>query len=72
VSLKKYDGRVHGVDLESGQNFRISTEYLNIASEYLKNTSQYKKRFGNADPMIVTPWWKKVTTRAKIFPVWRN
>ncbi len=51
-----------------GKNFRISTEYLNIASEYLKNTAQYKKRFGNADPMIVTPWWKKGdNTRAKIF-----
>ncbi len=50
------------------KNFRISTEYLNIASEYLRNTAQYKKRFGNADPMIVTPWWKKGdNTRAKIF-----
>jgi ATP phosphoribosyltransferase len=51
-----------------GKNFRISTEYLNIASEYLKNTAQYKKRFGNADPMIVTLWWKKGdNARAKIF-----
>ena len=51
-----------------GKNFRISTEYLNIASEYLKNTSQYKKRFGNSDPIIVTPWWKKGDNeRAKIF-----
>ncbi len=51
-----------------GKNFRISTEYLNIASEYLKSTPQYKKRFGNADPMIVTPWWKKGDNpKAKIF-----
>ncbi len=51
-----------------GKNFRISTEYLNIASEFLKNTPQYKKRFGNADPMLVTPWWKKGDNpRAKIF-----
>ncbi|MGA2680563.1 MAG: ATP phosphoribosyltransferase [Candidatus Bathyarchaeia archaeon] len=51
-----------------GKNFRISTEYLNIASEYLKSTSQYKKRFGNADPMLVTPWWKKGDNpKAKIF-----
>ncbi len=51
-----------------GKNFRISTEYLNIASEYLKSTPQYKKRFGNADPVLVTPWWKKGdNTRAKIF-----
>ena len=51
-----------------GKNFRISTEYLNIASEYLKSTPQYKKRFGNADPMLVTPWWKKGDNpKAKIF-----
>jgi ATP phosphoribosyltransferase len=51
-----------------GKNFRISTEYLNIASEYLKSTPQYKKRFGNADPMIVTPWWRKGDNpKAKIF-----
>jgi ATP phosphoribosyltransferase len=51
-----------------GKNFRISTEYLNIASEFLKNTPQYKKRFGDADPMLVTPWWKKGDNpRAKIF-----
>jgi ATP phosphoribosyltransferase len=51
-----------------GKNFRISTEYLNIASEYIKSQPQYKKRFGDADPMIVTPWWKKGDNpRAKIF-----
>ena len=51
-----------------GKNFRISTEYLNIASEYLKSTSQYKKRFGAADPTLVTPWWKKGDNpKAKIF-----
>jgi ATP phosphoribosyltransferase len=51
-----------------GKNFRISTEYLNIASEYLKKQPQYKKRFGDVDPMIVTPWWRKGdNARAKIF-----
>ena len=51
-----------------GKNFRISTEYLNIASEYLKSTPQYKKRFGDADPMLVTPWWRKGDNpKAKIF-----
>ena len=51
-----------------GKNFRISTEYLNIASEYIKNTPQYKKRFGDIDPVLVTPWWKKGDNpRAKIF-----
>jgi ATP phosphoribosyltransferase len=51
-----------------GKNFRVSTEYLNIASEYLKSMPSYKKRFGNTDPMIVTPWWRKGdNSRAKIF-----
>ena len=51
-----------------GRNFRVSTEYLNIASEYIKSNPAYKKRFGNSDPIIVTPWWKKGDNpRAKIF-----
>ena len=51
-----------------GKNFRVSTEYLNIASEYLKALPSYKKRFKDADPMIVTPWWRKGdNVRAKIF-----
>ena len=51
-----------------GRNFRISTEYLNIASEYIKSQPNYKKRFGNADPILVTPWWKKGDNpKAKIF-----
>ena len=51
-----------------GKSFRISTEYLNIASEYLKSTPQYKKRFGDTDPMLVTPWWRKGdNSKAKIF-----
>src|SRR5512137_2959594 len=51
-----------------GKNFRISTEYLNIGSEYLKSKAAYKKRFKDADPMIVTPWWKKGDNpRAKLF-----
>ncbi len=51
-----------------GKNFRVSTEYLNIASEYLKSQPSYKKRFGDSDPMLVTPWWKKGdNSRAKIF-----
>jgi ATP phosphoribosyltransferase len=51
-----------------GKNFRVSTEYLNLASEYIKSNPAYKKRFGETDPMIVTPWWKKGDNpRAKIF-----
>ena len=51
-----------------GKNFRVSTEYLNIASKYIKSAPNYKKRFGDADPLIVTPWWKKGDNpKAKIF-----
>jgi ATP phosphoribosyltransferase len=50
------------------KNFRISTEYLNIATEYIKNNSAYRKRFGESEPLIVTPWWRKgENPRAKIF-----
>lgn len=50
------------------KNFRVSTEYLNIASEYIKQQPQYKERFGDMDPMIVTPWWRKGdNVKAKIF-----
>jgi ATP phosphoribosyltransferase len=66
------EGTTLGEFMESiwaqGKNFRVSTEYLNIASEYLKSQPQYKARFGDADPMLVTPWWKKGdNSRAKIF-----
>jgi ATP phosphoribosyltransferase len=51
-----------------GKNFRVSTEYLNIASDYLKAQPNYKKRFGDQDPIMVTPWWRKGdNAKAKIF-----
>jgi ATP phosphoribosyltransferase len=53
---------------KQGKNFRVSTEYLNIASEYLKIQPEYRKRFGDAEPQIVTPWWRKGDNpKAKIF-----
>jgi ATP phosphoribosyltransferase len=66
------EGATIGEFMESlwsqGRNFRVSTEYLNIASDYLKNTPEYKKRFGDQEPMLVTPWWRKGDNpRAKIF-----
>ncbi|MGD6807412.1 MAG: ATP phosphoribosyltransferase [Candidatus Bathyarchaeia archaeon] len=66
------EGTTLGQFMESvwaqGRNFRVSTEYLNIASDFLKSTPEYKKRFGDSDPMLVTPWWKKGDNpRAKIF-----
>jgi ATP phosphoribosyltransferase len=51
-----------------GKNVRVSTEYLNIAAEYVKTNPAYKKRFGNSEPLLVTPWWRKgENPRAKIF-----
>jgi ATP phosphoribosyltransferase len=38
---------------------RISTEYLNITTEYVKNNPSYRKLFGNSEPLVVTPWWRK-------------
>ncbi|HUT16859.1 MAG TPA: ATP phosphoribosyltransferase, partial [Acidobacteriota bacterium] len=51
-----------------GKNFRISTEYLNIAAEYIKTNPAYRKRLGESEPLMVTPWWRKgENPRAKIF-----
>jgi ATP phosphoribosyltransferase len=50
------------------KNFRVSTEYLNISAEYIKSSPAYQKRFGNSEPLIVTPWWRKgENPRVKIF-----
>ncbi len=40
------------------QNVRISTEYLKICSKWVKSNPTYKAKYGDQDPMIVTPWWK--------------
>mgnify|MGYP000399495629 CR=1 FL=1 len=42
-----------------GRVLRISTEYLNITAEYLMGNSVYRGLYGNREPLIVTPWWKK-------------
>lgn len=41
------------------KNLRISTEYLNLASQYISSLKPYGKLYGNKQPMIITPWWKK-------------
>ncbi len=38
---------------------RISTEYLNLSADFIKRNPVYGKIYGNSDPLIVTPWWKK-------------
>jgi ATP phosphoribosyltransferase len=45
--------------ISQGKNVRISAEYLNVTAEYIKKNETYKKLFGNLEPLIVTPWWRK-------------
>lgn len=45
--------------LSEDKTVRISAEYLNITSEYIKNNSVYRKLFGNMEPLVLTPWWRK-------------
>jgi ATP phosphoribosyltransferase len=35
---------------------RISSEYLTTTAAHIKSNATYQKYFGNADPMIITPW----------------
>jgi ATP phosphoribosyltransferase len=42
--------------VKTGRTLRVSSEYLTTTSMYLKSSSAYKKAYGNADPMIITPW----------------
>lgn len=42
-----------------GKTVRISAEYLNITSDYIKSNQAYRKLFGDQEPLIVTPWWRK-------------
>lgn len=47
---------------------RISTEYLNTTVKYVKSNSVYRKTFGDTDPLIVTPWWRRGTnSKVSIF-----
>lgn len=45
--------------ISQGKNVRISAEYLNVTAGYIKKNEAYKKLFGNLEPLIVTPWWRK-------------
>lgn len=35
---------------------RLSSEYLTSTASHIKSNHAYKKYFGDADPMIITPW----------------
>jgi len=43
----------------AGRPVRISTEYLNIAAQFVKSQPSYQKRFGDQEPLLITPWWRK-------------
>lgn len=44
---------------KKGKNVRISTEYLNTTARYVRSNEAYRRAFGDAEPLIVTPWWRK-------------
>lgn len=41
---------------KKGRTLRFSSEYLTTTSAHIKASRAYKKHFGDADPMIITPW----------------
>lgn len=45
--------------IRHGKPVRVSTEYLNLAADYIKGNPTYKRLFGDLEPLIVTPWWRK-------------
>ncbi|MBQ04457.1 ATP phosphoribosyltransferase [Candidatus Bathyarchaeota archaeon] len=44
--------------MERGETLRISSEYLNAAKDYIKANPVYREAYGNADPLVVSPWWR--------------
>jgi len=42
-----------------GRELRLSTEYLNTTAEYVKANPTYCGLFKEADPLVVTPWWRR-------------
>jgi ATP phosphoribosyltransferase len=50
------------------KNVRISTEYINTVSRYVKSNAVYQKNFGDSEPFIITPWWRRGSNqRVSIF-----
>jgi ATP phosphoribosyltransferase len=53
---------------KTGNNLRISTEYLNTTALHIKKNSIYQRKFGDIDPVMVTPWWRKgANSKVSIF-----
>ena len=42
-----------------GKNVGVSTEYLNTTVKYIKSNPTYREFYGDVDPLVITPWWRK-------------
>lgn len=42
-----------------GKVLRISTEYLNISAEFLRSNETYRRLYGEKEPLLITPWWRR-------------
>ena len=47
--------------IKENKVLRISSEYLTQASAFIKQSKSYRERFGDDDPLIVTPWLRRGT-----------
>ena len=41
---------------EEGRILRVSSEYLTTAARYIRGLPSYKEKFGDSEPVIMTPW----------------
>jgi len=44
---------------DDNKNVRITTEYLNTTVKYITTNSTYIELFGDTQPLVITPWWRK-------------
>jgi len=42
-----------------GGTLRVSTEYVNTTSRYIMSSPAYRKLYGNSEPLVITPWWRR-------------
>jgi ATP phosphoribosyltransferase len=46
-----------------GRRLRISTEFLNLSARYIMSQPSYQARWGDIEPLMVTPWWRRGANR---------
>ncbi|MGY5880563.1 MAG: ATP phosphoribosyltransferase [Candidatus Thorarchaeota archaeon] len=44
---------------EEQKPLKIFTEYLTLTSDAIRNNPTYREIYGDAEPLVITPWWKK-------------